>query len=73
MSNLSVHLPGGITACGVNAPDHNKPPSTPTTAEWEEARGEEVRGRRAGVGILEHRNAAEIDPSIHNNYRVPLI
>lgn len=48
MSNLSVHLPGGITACGVKAPDHNKPPSTPTTVEWEEARGEEVRGEEGG-------------------------
>lgn len=45
----------------------------PLQQQWEEARGEEVRGRREGVGILEHRNAAEIDPSIHNNYRVPLI
>lgn len=74
MSNLSVHLPGGITACGAKAPDHNKPPSTPTTVGGGAGEGGEVRWRRrAGVGIWEHRNAAEIDPSIHNNYRVPLI
>lgn len=49
MSNLSVHLPGGITACGVKAPDHNKPPYTPTTVERKEARGEEGGGWDLGT------------------------
>lgn len=62
MSNLSVRLPGRITACRAKAPDHNKPPSTPATVE---AQG------RAGLEYRIH--GAEIDPGIHNNYRVCLI